>query len=87
MIAGFTSRRKNVPGQVKSNHTSLINKSKQILTHLKIGTDGSYYIYHKQRYFVKGAPLLLYLKDGATKRRYIGVKTSEEILEWLNGST
>jgi len=41
----------------------------------------------KQRYFVKGAPLLLYLKDGETKRRYIGVKTSEEILEWLNGNT
>ena len=43
-IVGFTSRRKNVPGQVKSSNITSMNAIKQILSCLVIRTDDGVYI-------------------------------------------
>ena len=49
-LAGNTSRWKNVPGQVKSRHTSAIDAIKQILPRLAIRTDKKDSIHYKQIY-------------------------------------
>ena len=53
LIVGFTSRRKNVPGQVKSSNITSMNAIKQILSRLVIRTDDGVYISHKKLCFVK----------------------------------
>lgn len=35
----------------------------------------------RDRFFIKGVPLFVYFKDGETKKRHIGVMTTEEIIE------
>jgi thioredoxin 1 len=35
----------------------------------------------RDRFFIKGVPLFVYFKDGNVKRRVIGVKTTEELID------
>ena len=54
-VGGFTSRRINVPGQVRCSYSSAIIEIEWFLPPLTIRIDDEDYTYHKKLCFVKSA--------------------------------
>ena len=57
ILGGFTSRRKNVPGQVKSSNSNRIDTIQRVILCLTIRMDDAEYIYHKRMCLVKSVML------------------------------